>query len=206
MRPLMHRGPLWLLCLALLTTTCSPSPSDVSLPERTVAIQDCLEPYHGWIVSQLKTNAALGPAWRLANAGETAEVTIHCGDAGEPGRGGGYQLGSHQIVIDPNVVTRSGIPEFSFRAATGHELVHDYLDANSPHPETARLHICWFAYNDRPPPDCHPTIVAKDALMSPGIGGANPWSGNYESLGEGGLGQYEPTADDKAFFRLAMTR
>jgi hypothetical protein len=181
------------LALLALLTTCGPDYTR-SMPlgghDVAVAIVDCREPQRGLIAAEVEYFG-----WHVSEAGE---VSVRCVDTGPTGGAGMLVLGASEVLIDPVKA-----PGLAARQVAGHELIHALIH-RGPHPERARLHICDLAYNESAPAGCAPGLSAKNALMSPSLGGSAGWNGDYETFGIGALAEYRVTAEDHRFIVWAL--
>lgn len=178
-----------LAIVPLFLAACGPGYSpEMPLGGRDVpvAILDCIDPQRGLIAAEIESFG-----WHVSDVGESA---VRCADTGEHGGAGQYTLGASEVLVDP-----AKAPGEAIRQVAGHELVHQLL-FRGPRPSTAKLHICDVAYNETYPPGCVFGISAKNALMSPSVGGV--WNGNYETVGT--LAEYRVTDADRQFIDASI--
>lgn len=192
------------LLLVLLLGCARPN---VASPTRTstqqvvsVRVTGCLPIYQEWVREELGSLADLDPrvVWRAAAETASATVEVRCSDSPPNDRWAGwYTLRDPFVQIDPTLIHG----EFQFRAAVAHELIHWFIGSYSRHPERGLMHVCWFAYNESAPSGCHPSIVARRAVMMPRLVQQHMHMGRNLRPS---VAQYEVTDSDQAFFRWAM--
>lgn len=185
-----------ILALLALTLTCGPSYSpQMPLGGRdvAVAIVDCLSPHREWV-----TDEVLSFGWHVSEAGQ---LTIRCTEIEDPTAAEQYTLGTNEVRLDPKKANDS----FKARAASGHGAVHWLLN-HGPRPEMGRYHVCSWAFNESPPPNCYPLQAASNALMFHDLGGSTPWNGDYETFTIRGIPEYRVTEVDKAFMNWALNK
>lgn len=153
-----------------------------------VAIVDCVEPKRGWIANQVTYFG-----WHVSDVGE---VDIRCTEL--DGAAGQYRLGASEVLVDPARVNDN----WSTRAVAGHELVHHLL-SKGPHPETGKMHVCSWAYNDPVPPNCYPNQAADRVLMSPA--GPKEWDGDVQHFTLDHVPEYRVTEVDRQFIDWALS-
>jgi len=183
-----------LAILALWLVACGGTGIEPPLGGRAIAaeIVDCLEPHRGWMENQIQYMG-----WNVVTS--ASEITYRCGDTGPDGGLAQYTIALNEVLFDPTKIKT--FPEFETRNATGHEGGHAAI-AHSPHPEMAKLHICWWAYNDPPPPNCFPDAPAENALMSPA---GTDWDGDQETFRMVRVPEYRRTDADNKLFAKAFS-
>lgn len=160
---------IWFLAALALLGGCAVVRPRLEYPANrsvTVALEDTREPQASWALAQLPEMGAFVSKWILVGLDEEPEVTVRYFDFPDTADAvGDFTQGHNYIRID---IARTH-SEASYRAVLSHELVHWFIDAHSPTPERAVYHLCQFAYNERAPPLCHPSISAVRAIMSPRV-------------------------------------
>lgn len=148
------------------------------------------------LVAELAALAALGPAWQLTSEGAADVVVRPAALAG--GACGRYVAGAAFVEVDP--ACTAGY--LALRRAAGHELTHwltwtrwRWLG-----------HLCSWPYNAPVPAGCHPLIVCRDCLMSPGLAPADDMGPTWSEAYTGPVIDPAPAWQDLELIRGCVAR
>ena len=194
-----------LLAVLALSGCCAEGSCNVPEPERYGAIKIALGPSldgtPDWRPDQIaafrpleRELDSLGPDFILVPMGTPASVVIRPATlpAGTCGR---YRLDETYVEVDPACT-----PGYlALRKAAAHEIMHAVLWQRFRWAK----HICWFPLNQPVPAECHPTIVCRDCLLSPGLITEDTWGDRVEDYIPG-VSFPEPQAQDIQLFRRCL--
>lgn len=114
---------------------------------------------------------ALGPDFVWSSPGDPDSIVIRP-EMLSPGTCGLYRLGEPTVSVDPACT----LGYSALRKSAAHEILHALLFSRFGW----RKHLCWYPLNSPVPQDCHPSLVCRDCLMSPGVQDVDTWGDSIE--------------------------